>query len=762
MDQAVVDQSSSNGGSHRNNNNDGRQQRPPHEIGALPATTSVSPFSAATTPPASAITTARTALFGSVSFDEDEKGLFGIGSKIKIKSKKNEIIENMPNTKSKSYHEDEDERYHSPKEEDDHETEAIHGIKALHHPPSSSSYNVNWDLVGHFQQEPEPTPTNISSPLVELTSINNTNNNLPSTNTTGLLLDLDSLPTPSRALERSSSSRRSNNSASTRSRYRYNNNSRSDTHSVNSSEDDFSIVQDFRSETSSEAGSSNSGGAAMRMRRARSRRPTSVPETIQEQQRTRIRQSLDAGMAALRRWIRTRAQHGPETAAAAAAAAAADIVTTSEEQQLSNSTNHQFHMRMFPPRQRSLSEPEGSGMRDFFFERATADPIVSPSSASQNRWASEISAGSSGPFEVNIEEQHQPEPNEPEPEPTAEQDNAEARQRWYQLNRRFQYTIAIVALLFSLLLFTILVCWVVLTSAYVVSIEKPCDIPLKTYFWLATFQLILDVFRTDIMRLLCRWEYTSTQRIPIRVISYNIAYLTYALLVLRLGVKSVYIQESTCHDTATELFQSSKVFVSLTLAAWSLIVFGYLIPFMFVAILLTLNGYTPASDAERRPTVFPAAYSSTGAPPDTINKLRTVLWEEFPSDYPKECCICMTDFVSGDAIVATECSHVFHKRCCQEWLRQARTCPVCRSDIPDSLPVESAASVSVVSQQQTQPAPPQQQQQTPQVGQFPARQDFHQEVVNLLRILREHETRHSERQQQTPPSTEDVEEGRSS
>jgi hypothetical protein len=103
--------------------------------------------------------------------------------------------------------------------------------------------------------------------------------------------------------------------------------------------------------------------------------------------------------------------------------------------------------------------------------------------------------------------------------------NRDARMRWIRINRRFQLIITIVALIFSLLLFAVLVCWVVLTSAYVVSIDKPCDVPLKPYYWLATLQLILDVFRTDIMRCIFRWDSNSNERIPARVIAYNIAYV---------------------------------------------------------------------------------------------------------------------------------------------------------------------------------------------------------------------------------------------
>lgn len=45
----------------------------------------------------------------------------------------------------------------------------------------------------------------------------------------------------------------------------------------------------------------------------------------------------------------------------------------------------------------------------------------------------------------------------------------------------------------------------------------------------------------------------------------------------------------------------------------------------------------------------------------------------------------MCNFVPGDVIVETACEHVFHRRCCEQWLQQARSCPVCRLDIPDSL-----------------------------------------------------------------------------
>jgi hypothetical protein len=264
----------------------------------------------------------------------------------------------------------------------------------------------------------------------------------------------------------------------------------------------------------------------------------------------------------------------------------------------------------------------------------------------------------------------------------------DARLRWIRINRRFQVVITVVALGFSVVLFAILLCWVVLTSTYVVSLDKPCDVNLKAYFWLVSLQLVLDVFRSDILRFVFRWDSESADRIPCRVVAYNMVYLLYALLVLRLGILSVYAGNPTCRSTAPELFKASTAFVSLSLLAWAIILFGYVVPLFVVAGLLTYNGYNPTEGDGRLPAgggptaVFPSAYSTGGAPPSCIEQMERVSAEEVRG---QECCICMEALDKGDAVVRTPCQHCFHRSCCREWLRQARTCPVCRSDIPSAL-----------------------------------------------------------------------------
>ena len=94
--------------------------------------------------------------------------------------------------------------------------------------------------------------------------------------------------------------------------------------------------------------------------------------------------------------------------------------------------------------------------------------------------------------------------------------------------------------------------------------------------------------------------------------------------------------------------------------------------------------------------------------------------------------ICMAAFASNENIVSTECDHVFHKCCCQDWLRQARTCPVCRTDIPESLGIVTGDEDN----------------ETNNVGvannggilfsRGPFRSaDFHQDLLNLVSLLRE-------------------------
>mmetsp|Transcript_25313 Transcript_25313/g.51491 ORF Transcript_25313/g.51491 Transcript_25313/m.51491 type:complete len:160 (-) Transcript_25313:2544-3023(-) len=55
--------------------------------------------------------------------------------------------------------------------------------------------------------------------------------------------------------------------------------------------------------------------------------------------------------------------------------------------------------------------------------------------------------------------------------------------------------------------------------------------------------------------------------------------------------------------------------------------------------------------------------------------------------------ICMSEFLAGEVIVVTPCEHIFHKRCCNEWLQHSRTCPYCRADLPDALGMNEESTI---------------------------------------------------------------------
>jgi Ring finger domain len=546
-------------------------------------------------------------------------------------------------------------------------------------------------------------------------------------------------------------------------------------------------------------------------KRAEGRRPFDIMEEGEDESKG-LKASLDAGMARVRRWIRSRppsspralsvnydmnSSHSIRTLFPPGDVDSQDSASNDEDDggddifDLPLRSESSAMDRDRTPRQRALSEPDGDQIRDLLYQRAVRARAVrrrnivpvAHSFTSDTHGLEIVSRprgrGDSIELDLSIAFEHassgqggglisaQAPNNHHEDmitnnihayEGTAGENSMEtdagtldisrlpsdpdpmrdARNRWITINRRFQYVITVVALIFSLLLFAILLCWVVLTSSFVISIDKVCDVPLKVYYWCVTLQLILDVFRTDIMRFFFRWDASSNHRIPCRVITYNAAYLIYALLVLRMGARSVFLNEdtTTCQITAPELFQSTTIFVCLSVAAWTTIVFGYLMPFLVVATLLTLNGYTPTSDATRDGagagpfTVFP---SVMGAPPHCIDEMPIIVLEDFPIQYPMECCICMEKFIGTDVIVETGCHHVFHKNCCRDWLRQARTCPVCRTDIPLSLGIIDGNSDAGGRHLRV----------SSRFGQrgsaFVNRNDIHHEVVSLLQILRRYE-----------------------
>jgi hypothetical protein len=51
----------------------------------------------------------------------------------------------------------------------------------------------------------------------------------------------------------------------------------------------------------------------------------------------------------------------------------------------------------------------------------------------------------------------------------------------------------------------------------------------------------------------------------------------------------------------------------------------------------------------------------------------------------KSCTICMEDFENSESVKVTDCFHVYHGRCIEEWFKVSKRCPVCKHECGNSL-----------------------------------------------------------------------------
>ena len=61
-----------------------------------------------------------------------------------------------------------------------------------------------------------------------------------------------------------------------------------------------------------------------------------------------------------------------------------------------------------------------------------------------------------------------------------------------------------------------------------------------------------------------------------------------------------------------------------------------------------------------------------------ISKIKDV--EKLDGD-KKKCTICLENYVNGDDSIALPCIHIFHATCIKTWLKNQRTCPICKFEI---------------------------------------------------------------------------------
>ncbi|KAJ8773570.1 hypothetical protein K2173_005816 [Erythroxylum novogranatense] len=56
------------------------------------------------------------------------------------------------------------------------------------------------------------------------------------------------------------------------------------------------------------------------------------------------------------------------------------------------------------------------------------------------------------------------------------------------------------------------------------------------------------------------------------------------------------------------------------------------------------------------------------------------------------CCICLAKYVNNDDLRELPCAHFFHKECVDKWLKISASCPLCKSELGDSVSVSGSIS----------------------------------------------------------------------
>jgi hypothetical protein len=71
-----------------------------------------------------------------------------------------------------------------------------------------------------------------------------------------------------------------------------------------------------------------------------------------------------------------------------------------------------------------------------------------------------------------------------------------------------------------------------------------------------------------------------------------------------------------------------------------------------------------------------------GMTQEDINSLPVKPHSVNESDPTKlNCVICMSDYEEGEMKKGLPCSHEYHVKCIDPWLKERKSCPICRDDI---------------------------------------------------------------------------------
>eukprot|EP00929_Paragymnodinium_shiwhaense_P015339 TRINITY_DN123417_c0_g1_i1.p1 TRINITY_DN123417_c0_g1~~TRINITY_DN123417_c0_g1_i1.p1 ORF type:complete len:302 (-),score=58.99 TRINITY_DN123417_c0_g1_i1:62-967(-) len=199
-------------------------------------------------------------------------------------------------------------------------------------------------------------------------------------------------------------------------------------------------------------------------------------------------------------------------------------------------------------------------------------------------------------------------------------------------------------------------------SVYVLAItyQQPCDRPL--WYWLCG-HVVLGILRE-----------VSSQPLKGVLLLLHVVWTGYGFM--------WFGKAHSCKSTSPILYEWVQIILlvaSVFLAATTLLPLTFYLTVM-VLIVLVNRGMISNQKAARE---------------GTLERLQVVTYDAnlfAPSDAPDdarpsgECCCCTEEFnaVEG-SILCTPCGHYYHKDCIGDWLKLARTCPLCRCDLEEAV-----------------------------------------------------------------------------
>lgn len=241
------------------------------------------------------------------------------------------------------------------------------------------------------------------------------------------------------------------------------------------------------------------------------------------------------------------------------------------------------------------------------------------------------------------------------------------RDRFERNQRAAAQGLMIASGLAILLLILVVIAWMALNVYFFVKgfivymnySDLPCDQPLSTWLLLVLLLPFLN------------GGYNVNQHNPYReLINWAVR-----LVLLILGVYWM-SRSKTCHSTNPHLYDFVHTFLFFLGVTWTTL---GVMPLLLVPLIFfgMRNGWFDGIN---------------GADADTIKNMETVPFDsslfsnDKGDDKPEpECCVCSETFGPEKEIKRTPCQHYFHEECLGKWLKVAKSCPLCRSNLEETV-----------------------------------------------------------------------------